>query len=303
MESIGVIIGILGVLGTIVAAGISYHNIRVTRKIAESSGALNVPQMTLGYGISPFDPKISNIQEVVYGMPQIKDGKYVGVFRVVVSNVGKRAAENVKLEVVIPAGANRGGEVLEHKLTKGILPGVSRETFRIDKLLHVYHYFPIINPEENISIDEPFWIEKTVDCKWSTTVTTKDKMDLNLKLGMTLGFVFRLDLHHKDGRLTSEVPIYIMEAKDINAIAKRWIEKQAEKDGPFPSEGSSEEQSQWVFKQLDRKEFLLVIPAFEKLKVSKKKFLLWEDFDKSQRWLLVRSHQKWELLERKWTFH
>jgi hypothetical protein len=131
-------------------------------------------------------------------MPKDFELKHVGILRMLIENTGKRAAENVKLEIVVPAVANSGSEFVKGGVAKGILPGVARECFRIGKLLHVFFYFPIINPGETISVEEPFWILPTVDVPFSRVVPTADKKHATLQGAYTFVFVFNFVLLHKE---------------------------------------------------------------------------------------------------------
>ena len=300
---ISIIIGILGVVIGAVCAVFAYFQIREARRIAASSGSFKSPQLVVRYGALPLSSEEGRTLKLVYGMPKDFKREYVGILRMLIENTGTRAAENVKLEIVVPAGANRVSEFLEGRPAKGILPGVIRECFRIEELLHVYYYFPIINPGETLSVNEPFWIETTVDIPFSTVVSTADKKRMKLKGAFTIAFVFQFVLFHKeDLPWSSKVEIYVVEEQDSKRLINRWVTREAKRDGPFPAEGKNDAQVQWLMTQLEQRDFLLVLPNFEPLKITNKRRLLWENFDKSERWLLSRKKQKWEVVECEWTF-
>lgn len=299
----GVIFGVLGIIVGIVGAIISYFSIREARRIATLGGATKSPQLSLNYGALPLEPSTKPIRNIVYGMPAGFKREYIGVLRLVIQNHGKRAAENVKLEIVVPAGVNSGSEHLKFRPGRGVLPGVSRECFRIGKLLHVYHYIPIINPGEPVSVDEPLWLETTVEAPISTTVSTADHMKVTLKGSFTFGFVFDLVLFQKEELpFASQIELFVAEDSDVKALARRWIKIETDQEGTYPASADRKKRKAWLKKRLESKEVLVVLPVFDELKVPKTKSLQWENFDKSRRWLLTRSHGNWILSEHEWVF-
>ena len=212
MTKSAILFAIIGVVVAIVSAAISYFNKRQARRLAVMSGSLKSSRLSLKFGALPLESSGTLNHTIVYGMPKGFKRKYIGVFRIIIRNDGERAAENVKLEVIIPAGVNSGSEYLKFRPGKGVLPGVLRECFRIEKLLHVYHYIPIINPGESVSVDEPLWLETTVDVPFATTVRTADKKAVKLKAAYTPSFVFDLVLSHKEELpLTSQIEMMVVE--------------------------------------------------------------------------------------------
>jgi hypothetical protein len=299
---VSIIIGILGVLVGAVCAVFAYFQIREARRIAASSGSLKSPQLVVRYGTVPLGP--DHGVKILYGMPKGFKMEYVGTLRMLIENSGKRAAENVKLEIVVPAGANSGSEFAEFRLAKGILPGGARECFRIGNLVHVFYHFPVINPGEIVSVDEPFWIMTTVDVPFSKVFPTADNKSVRVKGSFTIAFVFSIVLFHKeDMPWASKVEICVLEEPEPTTLANRWVKIEAEADGPFPDRGERDAQSRWIMGQLENKEVLLIIPSFELSAVKGKKKLYLENFEKSQRWRLSRNEQKWKLQGQKWTFH
>lgn len=287
----------------VVCAVFAYFQVRDARRIAASSGSFKSPQLVVRYGALPLSSEEGRTLKLIYGMPKDFKREYAGILRMLIQNTGTRAAENVKLEIVVPAGANSGWEFLEGRSAKGILPGVIRECFRIEKLLHVFYYFPIINPGETLSVDEPFWIETTVDIPFSTVVSTADKKRMKLKGAFTIAFVFQFVLFHKeDLPWSSKLEIYVVEEQDSKRLINKWVSREAKRDGPFPVEGKNDAQVQWLITQLEQRDFLLVLPNFEPRQIAKSKRLLWENFDKSERWMLSRKTQKWEATKCNWTF-
>lgn len=299
------IIAMIGIAATILGVLLSYFNIRVAKKIALTSGWLKMPRLLVRYGGLVIGNNF--VQEVVYGVTSEIKKVQIGVLRVVIENNGARAAENIKLEIVVPYGANRGGsEHLKGEL-KGIMPGFSRQCFRINNLLHIYHHLPALNPRENMSVDEPFWIEKTVDLQGEIPFHDVGGEQIQLKYQVTLGLEFNIFLFSKeDIPIASKVILFIMDASNVTQLAKRWIQVQLEIEGPCPRGINLRRKVRWLQKRLSSKQVLLVIPSLEEWKLSRKKSgstsALVESFDKSQRWLLVRSWGRWKILPCEWRF-
>jgi hypothetical protein len=126
---------------------------------------------------------------------------------------------------------------------------------------------------------------------------------MKLKGAFTIAFVFQFVLFHKEELpWSSKIESYVVEEQDSKRLINRWVTREAKRDGPFPAEGKNDAQVQWLMTQLEQRDFLLVLPNFEPLKITNKRKLFWENFAKSERWLLSRKKQKWEVVKSKWTF-
>ena len=297
---ISVVIGLVGLVIGFAGVLFAYYQLREARRIARSSGVLKAPQVTLAYGAPHIYLKNSNIQTIVYGMPPNSKDRNVGILRFLVQNAGTRAAENVKLQIVIPAGANRGGEFVGYGKERGILPGMSRECFRVKELLYVYYYLPIINPGEPISIEEAFWIETTVDARLTTVAPTLGKKEIKVELGFSFAFVFHLVLQHKeDLPLVTDIHVNVVEEDDLTKLANRWLEIEEKLEGPMPSNKEKKKQFEWVLKRAEPKKILLVLPKFKEIKFKKRSVSL-EEFEKSERCWLTRTDGTWGLQMSEW---
>lgn len=177
------------------------------------------PKIKFGYGLTNHTEGISNLETVIYGIPKSAEQNHCGIFPIIIENIGERAAENISFSLTLSAAAGRGTDILGFKFGVGIMPGLIRECFYVDDLVRIDYLIPLLNPNAPLIIEEPFWIEKTVNANLLSKVPTSERKKLPDKIEFTFGLIFTMKLGHKEAsRSERRLNIFIMQEENINQL-------------------------------------------------------------------------------------
>lgn len=237
--------------------------------------------------------------EIVYGTSWAPKEFRPMILRIIFRNEGSRAAQHVKMGIVLPALANYGWEKATFSPDRGIVPGFESRAVRIGDLVQSDLYLAVLPPGESGAFDHPFWLTSTTEIDRDLTVTTNDGVDVSMAVKGSYAFKFDITLHSQEEQpIVASIQVQAYPAKSIRELAQACLKANF---------GKPERPHLWIVNvwrqwfRPDKRQFLLIMPEFLPAPPGADIEIGYEDLDKSQRWLLSKE-RGWVLTKVNWKF-
>jgi hypothetical protein len=286
----------IGALAIIVALLIGQYQIRVARQLAIQSGQFKQPGLAIYFG--NIDLRKSSL-DIVYGTSWADKEYRPLILRVIFRNQGSRAAQHVKMGIVLPILANYGWDGATFAPDRGIVPGFVSRAVKIGELVQSDVYVPVLPPGESGAFDQPFWLPSTTEINRDLTVTTRDGIDVSMGVKGSYSLKFDVTLHSQDDQpIVASIRVQAYPAASIRELAQACLKANL---------GGPERSNPWIVSvwrrwfSRDKRQFLLIMPEFLPAPDGADTHVGYEDLDRSQRWLLSKV-RGWVLTKVNWKF-
>jgi hypothetical protein len=187
-DLIAITIGTVGFFTAVV-------QIWLARRTSIRSGQLKQSHLLLRFGgISIANEALT----IVYGTSWPPNERRAMTLRIILTNNGNRAAEHLKLSIVLPAAAGAPWGDKSFAPEVGISPGFESSSSRIGELVQTNLYIPILSPGETAFVDQPFALQASTAFDHRVHITTADKVDASLDVSIGYSLAFDIVLHSKE---------------------------------------------------------------------------------------------------------